>query len=201
MAKQEKRRKLTPVERGTKGSAVAKQRRLEREKEQLERAQQTQEFQRIVENARARGHIHRRNPYRDEMVKEAQTLKRLGLGTKQIARALNVNPSSITKYLNDPSGERHRAISARMALRRKGITEREAAEIKMNRMDLPISEKITMRPVWKRRQRRIYGQNELPPITDEEKADAIKILGDKRLQKYAPALYFEAFAIFDEASQ
>ena len=69
-----------------------------------------------------------------------------------------------------------------------------------NRSDLPISKKIRMRPVWQRRQRRIYMQSALPPATDEEKRDAIRVLSDERLCREAPALFFDAFLIMDEES-
>lgn len=64
---------------------------------------------------------------------------------------------------------------------------------------LPISKSMTMRPVWKRRQRRAY-LHEMPgPPTEEEKRDAIRVLEDERNQTYAPALYAEAEMILHEA--
>jgi predicted transcriptional regulator len=143
--------------------------------------------------------IERRNPRRAEMVHEAHMMAKYGKTKQEIAEFFGVAISTVHGYFNDPTGERGRLSTQRYERRRKGITAKEEARKKMNRLDLPISDKITMRPVWKRRQRRIYGQNSLPPPNDAEKADAIRILGDQRLQRDAPALYFEAFTIMDEA--
>jgi len=58
-----------------------------------------------------------------------------------------------------------------------------------------------MRPVWRRRQQRIYGNvNDLPPPSEEEKGDAILVLADPKMEKQAPALWYEAFRVFEEAS-
>lgn len=65
---------------------------------------------------------------------------------------------------------------------------------------IPISEQITMRPVWRRRQRRHYLQSELAPPSESEMIDAIRVLEDPDNQLYAPALYLEAERIYEEAS-
>ena len=67
--------------------------------------------------------------------------------------------------------------------------------------DLPVSTSIVMRPVWKRRQRRTYGANPLPPPTDDEKRDAIRVLSlpDAMLAEM-PAVHIEAQTIMEEAS-
>jgi predicted transcriptional regulator len=135
------------------------------------------------------------------MVMEAFQLRRDGWDTQDIAELLGIAEQTVRSYFADPTGERAVRASARSERKRKGVTAREDAEKRMNRMDLPITSKITMRPVWKRRQRRIYGQNKTPPITEEEKLDAIKILGDEELQRLGPALYFDAFLILDEAGK
>lgn len=145
--------------------------------------------------------VPRNNPRRAEMVREAQKLHKQGLSLREIAKELEVAPSTASTYIRDPSGKQTRAKNREHYLRAKGRRTKEMAEVEFNRMELPISTKITMRPVWQRRQRRIYGQNKLPPISEAEKQDAIKILGDLKLQEQAPALYFEAFLIFDEASR
>lgn len=118
-------------------------------------------------------------------VQQARALRREGKNNREIGKKLGINLQTVSKWLNDP----------RVPL------SREDAEVEFNRMDLPISEKIRMRPVWRRRQRRIYGQNTLPPPTEEERQDAIAVLSDKRLETEAPALWFDAFLIFDEAGQ
>lgn len=70
----------------------------------------------------------------------------------------------------------------------------------VNPAALEVSEQITMRPVWARRQRRYYLQAPLDAPTQAEIHDAIKVLEDEENQFHAPALYLEAFTIFDEAS-
>jgi hypothetical protein len=65
--------------------------------------------------------------------------------------------------------------------------------------EIPPSNSITVRPVWRRRQRRAYLQSELAPPSEAEIQDAIRVLGDGESQVFAPALYLEAFRIFDEA--
>lgn len=67
------------------------------------------------------------------------------------------------------------------------------------RMNLPVSDSIRMRPVWRRRQLRVYMQNPLPPPSDDEKHDAIQVLADSDNQRLAPALYQEAERILHEA--
>lgn len=66
--------------------------------------------------------------------------------------------------------------------------------------DLPVSDKIVMRPVWRRRQRRHYHLVRLARPTDAEMHDAVLVLADPDNQTFAPALYLEAFRIMDEAS-
>ena len=66
---------------------------------------------------------------------------------------------------------------------------------------IPISESITMRPTWKRRQRRVYHQGPLDPPTEAELWDAIRVLEQDDNQLMAPALHLEAFNIFEEASR
>lgn len=66
---------------------------------------------------------------------------------------------------------------------------------------IPISDSITMRPTWRRRQLRVYFEAELKPPTERDIRDAIRVLEDPDNQKYAPALYVEAERIFEEASR
>lgn len=67
--------------------------------------------------------------------------------------------------------------------------------------DVPITDKINMRPVWRRRQRRHYLLNLMDVPTEEEIQDAIRVLADPENEIFAPALWFEAFTIFEEASR
>lgn len=136
---------------------------------------------------------------RRERVERAHVLSKRGFSNTEIAEQLGVGARQVNKYLRDPDGELERK---RKKFLLTGVHEtREDAEVEFNYMELPISDKITMRPVWKRRQRRIYMQDELPPISDEEKADAIRILEDPRMPQEAPALWFDAFVIFDEGGR
>ena len=66
-------------------------------------------------------------------------------------------------------------------------------------MTIPVSTSISMRPVWKRRQRRIYMQPKPEPPSELEIQDAIKVLEDEESEVFAPALHLEAFRILDEA--
>lgn len=69
-------------------------------------------------------------------------------------------------------------------------------------MNVPVTDSMKMRPVWKRRQRRVYhGINDLEPPSEEEMQDAIRVLADPDNQVFAPALYLEAERIFEEASR
>lgn len=68
-------------------------------------------------------------------------------------------------------------------------------------IDLPISDSITMRPVWRRRQLRHYFNMKPKPPTEREIQDAIRVLADPENQLYAPALHLEAFMILDEAGR
>lgn len=70
----------------------------------------------------------------------------------------------------------------------------------MEKDRLPVSDSIKKRPVWERRQRRIYMQDQLEPPTDEEKHDAILVLADPSYERDAPAVWQEATRIFLEAS-
>lgn len=65
--------------------------------------------------------------------------------------------------------------------------------------ELPVSDKIRMRPVWARRQRRRYFQGPLAPPTRSEFEDALAVLRDEENRTYAPALWAEALLIVDEA--
>jgi hypothetical protein len=67
-------------------------------------------------------------------------------------------------------------------------------------VNLPVSTSISMRPVWARRQRRVYMQDVLCQPNEREKQDAIRVLEDPSNQFYAPALYAEAELILLEAS-
>lgn len=69
-------------------------------------------------------------------------------------------------------------------------------------MRLPASTSIVMRPVWKRRQRRAYMHNPLPPPTDEEKRDAVRVLSlpDAMLAEM-PAVHAEAQRILCESTE
>lgn len=68
-------------------------------------------------------------------------------------------------------------------------------------IDAPVSESITMRPVWHRRQVREYLQKIPLAPTDAEMHDAVLVLADPENQILAPALHLEAFRILDEAGQ
>lgn len=67
-------------------------------------------------------------------------------------------------------------------------------------IDLPVSTKITMRPVWARRQRRHYMQDVPRPPELAEIEDAIKVMRDPDNLRLAPALYNEALLILKEAT-
>lgn len=67
-------------------------------------------------------------------------------------------------------------------------------------IDLPVSKKITMRPVWARRQRRHYLQSPLERPTESEIQDAIRVIRDPDNMRLAPALFREAALIIKEAS-
>lgn len=141
----------------------------------------------------------KRSERRAEKVREAQRLKSQGLTQRQIAAEMGINERTITKYINDPTGKK--AI-VKQRLRDGRIPRNvEEAIIVFNKMDLPITQKMRMRPVWKRRQQRIYGQNRLKPPTEAEKHDAILVLADRTTEKHAPALWLEAFRIFEETSE
>ena len=140
-----------------------------------------------------------RSATRQARIKEARAFFKKGMAVRDIADKLGVTASTVSEYLHDPTRERK---VKRERFRRTGVYRtREEAEVAFNRMDLPLSTKIRMRPVWKRRQRRIYGQNALPPPSDDECRDAIRILGNRDLQRNAPALYFDAFLILDEGGK
>lgn len=67
-----------------------------------------------------------------------------------------------------------------------------------------ISTRIVMRPVWRRRQLRLYTDTPFGTLakpTDAEKEDAIRVLEDPTSETIAPALWLEAFRIFEEASR
>ena len=66
--------------------------------------------------------------------------------------------------------------------------------------EIPVSNSVVMRPVWKRRQRRHYMHANLEYPNEAEKHDAILVLADAENQLLAPALYLEAELIFMEAS-
>ena len=65
---------------------------------------------------------------------------------------------------------------------------------------LPVSDKITPRPVWARQQRRRRGEP-VGPITEEEKRDAIRVLEEHDEIGTPTALSLEAFRILDEAGR
>lgn len=65
---------------------------------------------------------------------------------------------------------------------------------------LPVSDRITMRPVWRRRQRRHYMQSELSPPTEKEISDADLVLSDSENETSAPALWLEATMIKEESN-
>lgn len=67
---------------------------------------------------------------------------------------------------------------------------------------IPVSDSITMRPVWRRYQMRaLESANAMKPPNAAEIRDAIRVLEDPDNEKYAPALNNEAFRIFEEASR
>lgn len=68
--------------------------------------------------------------------------------------------------------------------------------------DLPVSTAICMRPVWRRRQRRHYGLATLPPPTDDERQDAIRVLAlPEAMLSEMPAVWIEAQTIMCESSE
>lgn len=68
-------------------------------------------------------------------------------------------------------------------------------------MDLPKTEHMRPRPVWARSQKRALRNFEaMPPPTEEEKYDAIRVLEDP-YNAVVPELWAEAHRIFDEASE
>jgi hypothetical protein len=68
-------------------------------------------------------------------------------------------------------------------------------------MSIPATTRITARPVWKRhRQRTLSNINPLPPPTEREKQDAIRVLEDPTYEAF-PGLWEEAHRIFMEAGQ
>ena len=69
-------------------------------------------------------------------------------------------------------------------------------------LDIPVSDSITMRPTWRRRQMRAYlPLLQLTHPTAREIQDAIRVLEDPDNERLAPALNLEAFRIFEEASR
>lgn len=155
---------------------------------------------RVVIDARARQHAERM-----ERVHVAHKLRQKGLSYREIRKTMGLGKSTISSYFNDPDGRRQLewqlAYINRKKRRQHKTLTKGGAELEYNRMNIPISRKIRMRPVWTHRQRRIYGQNQLPPATDEEKLDAIRVLEDKSAERQAPALWYEAFRIFEEESE
>lgn len=68
-------------------------------------------------------------------------------------------------------------------------------------MDLPKTEQLRPRPVWKRHLRRTMRNFEqMDPPTEPEKRDAIKVLRDPD-NAGIPGLWVEAHLILDEAGQ
>jgi hypothetical protein len=65
---------------------------------------------------------------------------------------------------------------------------------------LPTSTAIVPRPVWKRWLRRsLMNVNAMPPPTEAEKADAIRVLSIPAEEQWVWGLWFEAQRILDEA--
>lgn len=68
-------------------------------------------------------------------------------------------------------------------------------------MSIPVTSKIRQRPVWRRHRLRVLSNiNPIAPPTEEEKADAIRVLEDEDNQ-LIPGLWDEAHRILDEAGQ
>lgn len=68
-------------------------------------------------------------------------------------------------------------------------------------MKIPRTQRLQARPVWRRHLKRtMLNTEQLPPPTEEEKHDAIKVLAEP-LNEGEPGLWDEAHRIFDEASQ
>lgn len=67
--------------------------------------------------------------------------------------------------------------------------------------EIPVTDKVVMRPVWARRQRRHYMHTPPGPPTDAEMHDAVLVLADASLQIEAPALWLEAEMIHAEATE
>lgn len=68
-------------------------------------------------------------------------------------------------------------------------------------MKIPATSRLQARPVWRRHLRRtLLNTARLPPPTEEEKRDAIRVLSEP-LNEVIPGLWEEATRIFDEASE
>lgn len=68
--------------------------------------------------------------------------------------------------------------------------------------DIPVSDSITMRPVWRRRQLRALANiSPMRAPTDAEVMDAIRVLEDVDNERFVPELHLEAFRILDEAGR
>jgi hypothetical protein len=63
---------------------------------------------------------------------------------------------------------------------------------------IPVSDRITMRPVWRRRQQRVYLNSRLAEPSEEEVEDAFRVLADPESKVFAPALWGEAMRILTE---
>lgn len=121
----------------------------------------------------------------------------------QIAEAMGLHESTIKSYFSDPTGKNAVLQMKRLTLKKRGLVMKDDADKEAGRkqIELPVSAKIRARPVWRRRQRRLYGQGKLRAPSEEEKMDAIRVLWNERWIDEAPALYFEAFLIMDEAGR
>jgi hypothetical protein len=68
-------------------------------------------------------------------------------------------------------------------------------------MNIPATTRIKARPVLQRhRQRTLSNINPLPPPTEREKWDAIRVLEDPSYEAF-PGIWEEAHRILDEAGQ
>lgn len=66
--------------------------------------------------------------------------------------------------------------------------------------DTPRTNRMVARPVWRRHmQRVVQNVNPMPPPTDEERYDAIRVLEDLG-NEMVPGLWLEAHRIVDESS-
>lgn len=108
------------------------------------------------------------------------------------------NPTATrAQFVKDYTARRERRVLEQMGA--APVRELEAAV----RAELPVSDKLTPRPVWARwlrRQELLMDGVRPDDPTDEEKADAIRVLRFAGLTDHVGPLHEEAQRIMDEAS-